>query len=100
MQLYSFLYITQIYMSDTFFFSNTLRFLKCMDGSRWNVLHLEAWEETTEMQWIISETIVHEPEAHLANHLHIIIHARDYKISESYLHTCIIHSQDCIKNRF
>jgi len=69
-----------------------------MEGCRWCVLHLEAWEETTEMQGAVGKVVICHPSAHLANHLHIVVHPWDDEIRQFYSYTCIAHGQNGVEN--
>ena len=64
-------------MFDAFFESNLLGFLQRMEGSRCHFFHLVTREEAAEVQGIVGKAIVCYPTAHLANHCHIIVYARD-----------------------
>ena len=63
-------------MPDASLLGDTLGLSQGLDGCRLQVAHLVTGEETAEMQGRLFETVVLQPLAHSANHLHIIVHAQ------------------------
>ena len=61
-------------------------------------MHLIAREKATEMQWDFSEAFFIQPATHLANHIHIIINARDDKVSDFHPHAGLLHGEDGVED--
>ena len=85
-------------MLDAFFDGYCFGLLQSMNGRWRNVLHLEAWEETAEVQGIVCKTIVGYPAAHLANHRHVIVEARDDEIRQFNPYTGVLHGQNSVED--
>ena len=69
-----------------------------MNRSRRNVLHLEAREETAEVQGIVGKAVACYPLAHLANHLYVIVDAGDDEVRQFYPHACIAHGENGVEH--
>ena len=70
-----------------------------MDRCWSNVPHLVSREEAAEMQGVLGKAVADNPLAHLANHLHVIIHTRDDEVRQFYPHPCIMHGENSVKDR-
>ncbi len=92
------LHIAQIDMLDALFFGYLLGRFERWQGCWWDVVHFVAWEETAEVQGAVGEAVAGHPAAHLANHLHVVVHARDDEIREFYPHVGIAHGQDGVED--
>ena len=70
-----------------------------MDGCGLKVVHLIAREESRKMEWGVSKTMGNEPLAHLADHIHIVVDARDHEVGDFYPHTCLLRGEDSVEHR-
>ena len=62
-------------------------------------MQLIAREETAEVEWVVGKAVVGYPAAHLANHLHVIVHSRNDEVRQFYPHTRISHGEDGVEHR-
>ena len=86
-------------MPDALLLSNLLGSTEGMDGCGLKVVHLVAREESREMEWGVSKAMGNEPLAHLANHIHIVVDARDHEVGDFYPHACLLHGEDSVEHR-
>jgi hypothetical protein len=86
-------------MPDTLLFSNLLGSTEGMHGCGLKVVHLVAREESREMEWGVRKAMGNEPLAHLANHIHIVVDARNHKVGDFYPHACLLHGEDGVEHR-
>ena len=86
-------------MPDALLLSNLLGSTEGMDGCGLKVVHLIAREESRKMEWGVSKTMGNEPLAHLANHIHIVVDARNHEVGDFYPHTCLFHGEDGVEHR-
>ena len=85
-------------MPDACFLRYPLSFFEGGDRCGLQIAQLVAWEETAEMQWRFFETVVLQPLAHPADHLHIIVHPRNHEVCQFYPHPRITHGEDGLKH--
>ena len=69
-----------------------------MEGCRRDVLHLVAGKEAAEVEWGFGEVVVSEPTAHLADHLQLVVDARNQEVGEFYPHAGIAHGEDGVED--
>ena len=86
-------------MPDALLLSNLLGSTEGMDGCGLKVVHLVPREEARKMEWGVSKAMGNEPLAHLANHIHIVVDARDHEVGDFYPHTCLFHGEDGVEHR-
>ena len=86
-------------MPDALLLSNLLGSTEGMDGCGLKVVHLIAREEAREMEWGVSKTMGNEPLAHLADHIEVVVDARDHEVGDFYPHTCLFHGEDGVEHR-
>ena len=72
--------------------------LEGLDGCGGNILHLIAGEESAEMERSISEAVGDEPLAHLADHGHIVVDARDDEVSEFDPYVRLFHGENSVEH--
>ena len=87
-------------MPDASLLGDTLGLSQGLDGCRLQIAHLVTGEESAEMQGRFFETVVVQPLAHPADHLHIIIHPRDHEVRQFDPHASITHGEDSLQHRF
>ncbi len=85
-------------MLDALFFGHLLCLLQRLQGCRWDVVHLVAREESAKVQGAVGESAADHPAAHLANHLYMVVQARDDEIREFYPHAGIAHGKDGVED--
>ena len=62
------------------------------------MVHAVSGEETVEVEGHVGKAIVHEPAAHAAYHVHVIVDSGDDEIGEFYPHACVVHSKDGVEH--
>ena len=72
--------------------------LEGMDGGGRNILHLLAGKETAEVEGRLCEAVADEPLAHLADHGHIIVDARDDEVGEFDPYARLFHGEDGVEH--
>ena len=72
--------------------------LEGMAGGGRDVLHLEAGEETAEMEGRFCEAVVNEPLAHPTDHVHIVVDGRNDEVRQFDPHARIAHGEDGVEH--
>ena len=72
--------------------------LESLDGRGKDILHLVAGEETAEVEGRLCETVADEPLAHLADHVHVVVDARDDEVGEFDPYARCPHGEDGVEH--
>ena len=85
-------------MQDASLEGGLLGGLEGLDGRGRDILHLVAGEETAEVERRFGEAVGDEPLAHLTDHAHIVVDARDDEVGEFEPHARLFHGEDGVEH--